>query len=44
MTKIFMNEFELHWTANIFAIYYNPKQLSQLQYQTTSNKKASKMK
>jgi len=23
----FMNEFKLHWTANSFAAYYNPKQL-----------------
>ena len=37
----FMNEFKLHWTINNFATYYNPKQLSWQQYQTTSNKKAS---
>ena len=26
-----MNEFELHWTINNFATYYNPKHLEKIQ-------------
>ena len=36
-----MNEFKLHLTAKNVTTYYNPKQL---QYQTTCNKKANKIK
>ena len=38
-----MNEFKHNWTINNFATYYNSKQLWWQQYQTKSNKKASKM-